>query len=282
MPIRRKVESILASKVPVNKTDVRAWINMVGFYRRHVHYFSQYNVHLTNVLKKDVPFVWTGAHQQEFDQLKQAISNAMLLHCPIQGLPYRFYYDACDTGIGVVLCQLKKEGDICQEFPVCFLSIKLSSAEVSYPTVEKELLAVVYALFKLRRYLLDQIEVLADNIAVRYLFSKKEPNTRLQRWCLALQEYSFMIKHVEGKRNPADFLSGYPLVSYKFQEGVEMLEELYTSLIIMPDDEVDYKDELNSMYLYLKRIGTLISKELSAKERHYYIDGGYHMCGKAT
>lgn len=44
-----------------------------------------------------------------------------------------------------------------------------------------------------------------------------------------------------------------PLVSGQVQEeSVEMLHDLYTSLLVMSDE-----DELKSMHLYLKRIGTL-------------------------
>jgi transposase InsO family protein len=248
---------------------------MVGFYRRHVHYFCQYTIHLTNLLKKNAPFIWTSDHQREFDALKEAISNATLLNYPIVGRPYQVYCDACDTGIGVLLCQFKEEGN--RDTPVCFLSRKLSSAELNYPTVEKELLAVVYALFKLRRYLLDQqFVVFTDNMAVRYIFSKKEPNTRLQRWCLALQEFNFKIKHIDGKKNPADFLSRYPVSEEEnSDEGEYMLEELYSSLMAIPEEEIDYEDELKVIYTYLNCILQEISKKLSAKSKHYYIDNGY-------
>lgn len=55
-------------------------------------------------------------------------------------------------------------------------------AEVRYPVVERELLAVIYAMQTLRRYLLDKTFILfKDNTAVRYLFAKADLNIRLQR-----------------------------------------------------------------------------------------------------
>lgn len=64
-------------------------------------------------------------------------------------------------------------------------------AEVRYPVVERELLAVIYAMQTLRRYLLDKTFILfKDNTAVRYLFAKADLNIRLQRWVLATQEFS--------------------------------------------------------------------------------------------
>lgn len=48
--------------------------------------------------------------------------------------------DASDGGIGAVLMQ-EHDGKV---FPVCYGSKKLSSAEKSYSTIEKECLAVVW------------------------------------------------------------------------------------------------------------------------------------------
>jgi hypothetical protein len=60
------------------------------------------------------------------------------------------YTDAPDIGLDAVLMQKDPTEN---ERPVCFLSRKLQGAEVNYPTVKKELLAVVYSLSKQRKYL---------------------------------------------------------------------------------------------------------------------------------
>jgi hypothetical protein len=134
------------------------------------------------------------------------------------------------------------------------------------------LLDVVYASIKLRRYLLNQqFVVFTDNMTVRYLFSKKEPNTRLQRWCLALQEFDFKIRHYDGQKNPADFLSRYPVSEEQYNEEKEyMFEEFYSSLMTIPEVEIDYEDELKVIYTcistaFIKRL----TKKLSAKSKHY-------------
>lgn len=128
---------------------------------------------MTNLLrKKNVPFVWKSKHEAEFTALKEAVAKTVMLRYPNPKYLYSVYCDASDTGIAAaVLCQTEPdEGDV----PVCFVSRKLKSAEINYATVEKELLAVVYALFKFRRYVLDRkFTVYTDNMAVRYLFQKK-------------------------------------------------------------------------------------------------------------
>lgn len=82
---------------------------------------------------------------------------------------------------------LSQPNDEGVEVPICFHSRKLQAAEVRYPTVGKELLAVICAFKKLRKYLLDQkFYLYTDNVAVSYLLNKSDPSQRLQRWVLAV------------------------------------------------------------------------------------------------
>lgn len=108
---------------------------------------------MTTLLKKDTEFQWNEDHDKEFQSLKKAVEAATVLKYPNHDLPYRVYTDACNTGIGAALCQVDKEG---VEFPIAFISRKLNKAEFNWAMVDKELLAVTYALFKFRKYLLDQ------------------------------------------------------------------------------------------------------------------------------
>ena len=92
--------------------------------------------------------------------------------------------------------------------PVGFTSRKFSQAEHNYPTHERELLALVYALGYWRHYLLGvHFEVCTDNTAVKWLKTCPRLSPRQTRW-LALIEYNFDIRHIPGKKNTvADPLS---------------------------------------------------------------------------
>ncbi|KAG2198945.1 hypothetical protein INT46_006337, partial [Mucor plumbeus] len=261
-PIKSKVEAILQTNAPKDKTGVRAFINMIGFYRRHIPQFAQRTFALTNLLKKNAAFIWESGHQIEFEGLTETLANAAMLVYPDSTKPYSVYCVASDTGIAAVLCQTDNNGN---DVPVCFISRKLKSAEINYPIVEKEFLAIVYALYKLRRYLLDQkFTVYTDNMTAKYLFTKKEPNTRLQRWCLALQEYDFEIKHVAGTRNPSDYCSRYPLSPVDEEAGEEILEQLFSAMVILENyEKLDYEPELKEIYACLARVGSV---ELNFKD----------------
>ena len=82
---------------------------------------------------------------------------------------------------------------------ICYASKTLADTQLNYTTMEKELLAVIFALEKFMPYVLgSKIIVYMDHAALKYLLSKKEAKPRLIRWVLLLQEFNLEIKD-EGK-----------------------------------------------------------------------------------
>nr|GEU68339.1 reverse transcriptase domain-containing protein [Tanacetum cinerariifolium] len=85
----------------------------------------------------------------------------------------------------------------------------MMDAQVNYTTIEKELLAVVYAFEKFRPYLvLSKTIVYTDHSALKYLLAKQDAKPRLLRWILLLQEFDVIIRDKKGAKNlAADHLS---------------------------------------------------------------------------
>jgi hypothetical protein len=110
--------------------------------------------------------------------------------------------------LGAVLLQDFDDG----LFPVAYASRKLNSAERNYAIVERECLAVVWAVMKFSKYLSARRFVLqVDNRPLSFLNTAKLSNPRVMRWALALQAYSFRIEAIRGSDNVgADFLSREP------------------------------------------------------------------------
>ncbi|XP_071063354.1 uncharacterized protein [Pseudochaenichthys georgianus] len=113
--------------------------------------------------------------------------------------------DASDRGLGAVLLQ----GSSDNRHPVAYISRKLFPREVRYSTVEKEALAIKWALDSLRYYLLGREFTLeTDHKALQWMGRMKDTNGRITRWYLALQPFRFNIQHIPGKDNvTADYLS---------------------------------------------------------------------------
>ena len=107
-------------------------------------------------------------------------------------------YDASDFAIGVALGQ-REDG---KPYMVYYVSKTLNEAQRNYTTIEKELLAVVYALDKFRAYLVGSVIVIfTDHYALKYLLTKQDAKVRLIRWVLLLQEFNLQIKDKKGVEN---------------------------------------------------------------------------------
>jgi len=84
---------------------------------------------------------------------------------------------------------------------IYYSSRTLNDAQMNYTTIEKEFLAVVFALEKFRPYLLEpKTTIFTDQSALRYLMIKKDAKARLIRWIL-LQEFDLEIQDKKGIEN---------------------------------------------------------------------------------
>nr|GEZ09652.1 transposon Ty3-I Gag-Pol polyprotein [Tanacetum cinerariifolium] len=93
--------------------------------------------------------------------------------------------------------------------PIHYASKIMNDAESNYTTIEKEMIAVVYAFEKFRSYLIMNKSIVhTDHSALKYLFAKKDAKARLLRWVLLLQEFNFKVLDTKGGENlVADHLS---------------------------------------------------------------------------
>nr|GEY27030.1 reverse transcriptase domain-containing protein [Tanacetum cinerariifolium] len=93
--------------------------------------------------------------------------------------------------------------------PIHYGSKTMNDAESNYTTIEKELLAVVYAFEKFRSYLIMNKSIVhTDHSTLKYLFAKKDAKARFLRWVLLLQEFNFKVLDTKGAENlAADHLS---------------------------------------------------------------------------
>lgn len=180
---------------------------MVGYYRKFIPKFSTIALPLTDLTKKDAPnkVIWTDACEQAFATLKKSLTSSPVLLMPDLSAPWVLRTDASDRGLGAVLLQLK--GDMLH--PVAYASRKLSDTEGRYSTIEKECLAIVWAVQKFQPFLYGRTFVLeTDHQPLNYLQTAKVANSRLMRWSLLLQAYDFVVRVIPGSQNVgADYLS---------------------------------------------------------------------------
>ena len=129
--------------IPIPKIiwDVRAFIGLAGYYRRHVRNFAEIAKPLTSLTKKELPFEWTYEHQQAFQNLKEILSTEHLPIYPDFTQPFIVACDASTKAVGAVLSQLN-DGE---ENPIACCSRQLSLAESKYSVTALELLGLIFA-----------------------------------------------------------------------------------------------------------------------------------------
>ncbi|XP_037804895.1 uncharacterized protein LOC119599226 [Penaeus monodon] len=142
---------------------------------------------------------------KRIDELKYLLINAPILTLPDYEKIFYLRTDASDTGLGAVLLQ-KVDGFL---MPIAYASRKLSDSEGRYAVIEREALAIVWAIKKFWCYLYGREFVLqTDQQPLTYIRNMKNSNGRLMRWSLALQSYAFTIEYIKGQDNVgADILS---------------------------------------------------------------------------
>ena len=108
---------------------------------------------------KGARFSWNDERQKAFEDLKSALICAPVLLLGDVSKPFRVFTDASETHIAGALMQEMED----TWHPVAFVSRKLSSAKQNYTIVEKETLAVVFALQCWRLYLFKHFDLFTDN-----------------------------------------------------------------------------------------------------------------------
>lgn len=218
-PEHGKVHAVRDAPIPTTKKEVRSFLGLVGYYRRFILDFATVAVPLTNLTRKNekTQVVWTPECDQAFNALKEALCCSPVLRSPDFEKPFVVHSDASESGLGAVLSQ-EWEGE---EHPVLYISRKLFPRETRYATVEKECLAIKWALESMRCYLLGrQFTLVTDHHALTWLNTMQSKNARVTRWYLAMQPFRFQIQYRPGRQHAnADHLSRYGAGMEQSQEG---------------------------------------------------------------
>lgn len=206
-PNEDKLKAISDTPRPETKKQMRSFLGFIGFYRKFIPNFAAVAAPLTDLTKKGVPnrFEWSTEHENAFQNLKKMLMYSPILRLVDFNKQLVLRTDASEYGLGGVLLQ-DHDGKL---YPVAYASRKLSVAERVYSVIEKECLAIIWALQKFQVYLYGRTFILqTDHQPLVYLQKAKVSNGRLMRWALHLQSYNFRIEAIKGSDNVgADFLS---------------------------------------------------------------------------
>nr|GEX42681.1 reverse transcriptase domain-containing protein [Tanacetum cinerariifolium] len=184
---KAKVDVIAKLPHPTTVKGIRSFLGHAGFYRRIIQDFLKIARPITRLLKKYTPFLFSKECVEAFQTLERKLTEASILISLDWDMPFELMCDASDFAIGAVLGQHQEK----HFRPIHYTSKTMTEAESNYTTIEKEMLAVVYAFEKFRSYLImNKSIVYTDHFTLKYLFAKKDSKARMLRWVLLIIESS--------------------------------------------------------------------------------------------
>ena len=202
-PDPSKIQDITDWPSPTNPTEVRQFLGLASYYRRYILNFSNIAAPLYSLTQNNIPFSWDEACNKAFTALKMQLVQTPVLAYPRFGPnadEFVLQTDASAVGLGAIL---EQGGHV-----IAYASRTLTSAERNYSVIQRECLAIVFALKQYRHYLLGRsFRLYTDHAPLQWL-SEQKMEGMLCRWALAMQEFSFKIVYRKGSVNTnADALS---------------------------------------------------------------------------
>ena len=205
-PSATKINSILNFPVPKNASQCRSFLGLLEYAgHKFIKNFADVCAPMYDVIAGDF-FSWNDNAQKSFERVKKELSslNYLRFFDPEKKITIRT--DASGIGLGAVLMQ--------DDEPVLFISRKLRDPETRYSQIEREFLAIVFAMHRFKTFVLGtKVNLQTDNKPLISFFSKpidKLP-LRVQKWMLNLQPFSMQIEHIPAHKNKiSDDLSRNP------------------------------------------------------------------------
>ena len=204
-----KIKVIKDFPAPKNQKEVKRFLGLTNYFKRHIKNYSILATPLYKLLKRGAKFEWSDQCDSAFKQLRQALIEPPVLAYPRMDLPFIVSCDASSSALGYILSQVQDD----TERVIAYSGRSLTPAETKYTVSEKEMLSVVSALKEFNPYLgIQQFKVVTDHSALKYLQNiKPTTSPRLCRWALLASQYNFTIVHRKGSSNAApDALSRIP------------------------------------------------------------------------
>lgn len=234
---------------PKSAKNVRQFLGLAGYYRRSILEFSKLAKHLTELLKKETVFKWDEPQKKALKTLRDALCKEPVLQYPDFSREFNVTTDASGYAIGRVL----RQGPIGKDLPISNCSRLSNVAEKNYFTIERELLAPVYAIHYFRPYVYGrEFTLITDHRPLVWLKSHKDPTSRLTKWELKLAEYSYKTVFRAGMANAkSDALSRNP------SEGAKILPMRKTGNSQNNREfSQDSSEEINQDETFCETVGT--------------------------
>ncbi|CAI2734266.1 unnamed protein product [Schistosoma spindalis] len=193
-PDPEKVHAIVNMPAPSNVKMLQSFLGMINYYSHFVPNMHTLRAPMNALLTKNTKWNWNKECQVSFEKVKQILASDLLLTHYDPKLELVVAADASDYGIGAVILHKFPNGS---QKAIFHASRTLTVAEKNYSQIEKEALALVFAVRKFHKMLYGRKFTLqTDHRPLLAIFGSKKgipihAANRLTRWATMLLGYDF-------------------------------------------------------------------------------------------
>ena len=210
-PSPSKVKAVADYPRPTSKTELRAFLGLIGYYRNFIEGCSRIMQPLSRLLQEHVPFKWyeDGIEEETFIKIKRILIDPHnLLIRPDFDKMFILKTDASALGFGAVLSQMVDK----VERPIAYASRRTTKAEANYGSSHLEIAAVLYGIGHFKHYLEGApFRLVTDHAPLLQLIKLRDPKGMMARYIMRLQPYDIDLVIRPGrKHSDADALSRTP------------------------------------------------------------------------
>ena len=190
----KKIGAILKMENPTDVKGIQRLQGTVEYLSKFLPGFSRAMEPIRRLTQPDVPWKWTKEQDEAMTQVKKLTTDS----------PVLAYYDpqsevvveseAGERGLGAALLQNGK--------PIEYASRELTSTETRYAQIEKECLAIVFALERFHQYTFERRTIVHSAHKPLEMIVKKplhKAPRRLQGMLLSMLHYDIEVVYHKGK-----------------------------------------------------------------------------------
>lgn len=210
-PSPKKIEALRNCTAPSSKSEVNSFLGMLSYVaHRWLPDLAELTYPLRKLTHKDIHFKWELEQQTAFDTIIARLEQLVTLGYVSLTEEFELHADASPYGCGAVLAQRNSRGEI---RPIAFASKCFSHEDRALSQTEREALALVWAIEYFDYFLRGRIfKLFTDHKPLEIIFGIRKQTSsltsaRILRWLLRIQEYTFEIKYIPGRRMIADCFS---------------------------------------------------------------------------
>uniref|UniRef100_A0A7I4YY53 RNA-directed DNA polymerase n=1 Tax=Haemonchus contortus TaxID=6289 RepID=A0A7I4YY53_HAECO len=270
-PDPAKIEVIRKMPNPTDIGQVRSFLGMLNYYGHFISEMRQLRAPLDDLLRKNAPFKWSAECQDAFQRAKDVLASDLLLTHYDPSKEIVIAADASEYGLGAVISHRLSDGT---EKAIHHASRSLTAAERNYGQVEKEALAITFALRKFHRYIYGRhFKLLTDHKPLLAIFGSKKgvpvyTANRLQRWALIVKNYDFTIEY----RHTTNFGQADALSRLIAEQSTK--EEDVVIAAIEKDASTIFVNAVSSLPVDARKIAEETSKDPNLKEVLHFVRSG--------